>query len=109
LSIHSLDLLKNRDLKSFVIGASNQLFHQENVFDVIITNADEDFLIFNSQLKNDLQLTTADLRFFQSLQTNTNEFKNEQELRELFVNYLLCLLSVAKAPSLSFVVDFIQS
>jgi ATP-dependent helicase/DNAse subunit B len=65
VSIHSLDLIHNSQINSFVIGASNGLFRQQTNLDVIITDQDEDFLIQSSQLKSELQLTTADLRFLQ--------------------------------------------
>jgi len=65
LSIHSLDLLNNSHINSYIIGASNGLFRQQNGIDFILTDQEEDFLIQSSQLKNELQLTTADLRFTQ--------------------------------------------
>jgi len=84
---------------------------------LIFIDNDEDFLIQSSQLKSDLQLTTADLRFTQLFEdenaglfnfvfeffylkiSNLLVIKSEEEIRRLFTNYLLSLLSVARTPS----------
>jgi hypothetical protein len=105
-SIHSLDLIINSNISSFLIGASNGLFRKQNNLDVIITDQDENFLLQSSQLKNELQLTTADLRFIQlfedsqtgliSIHANNSSFlslenglKSEEEIRRLFLNYFV--------------------
>ncbi len=84
---------------------------------MIFIDNDEDFIIQSSQLKSDLQLTTADLRFTQLFEdenaglfyfvfeffylkiSNLLVIKSEEEIRRLFTNYLLSLLSVARTPS----------
>jgi hypothetical protein len=94
-----LDLVNNSKLNSFVIGASNGLFRQQNNIDFIVTDQDEDFIIQSSQLRSELQLTTADLRFMQLFEDQSG-VKSEEEIRRLFLNYFLSLLAVARTPSL---------
>ena len=57
--------MNNSRLNSYLIGASNGLFRQQNQLDFILNDQDEDFLIQSTLLKSQLQLTTADLRFTQ--------------------------------------------
>ena len=38
LSIHSLDILNNSNIKSYIIGASNGLFRQQSNIDFILTD-----------------------------------------------------------------------
>ncbi|CAF4890069.1 unnamed protein product, partial [Rotaria sp. Silwood2] len=65
ISIHSLDIINNSNINSYLIGASNRLYRQQNNIDFILTDYDDDFIIQSSILKQQLQLTTADLRFTQ--------------------------------------------
>lgn len=58
-------MISNGKLNSCLIGASNGLFRQQNQWDCILSDQEEDFLIQSIQLKNQLQLTTVDLRFTQ--------------------------------------------
>jgi hypothetical protein len=64
-----------------------------------LTDQDEDFIIQSSQLKSELQLTTADLRFMQLFEDQSG-VKSEEEIRRLFLNYFVSLLAVARTPSL---------
>ncbi|CAF1530508.1 unnamed protein product [Adineta ricciae] len=106
LPLNNLDLLTNRNVNSYVIGASNALFRQQVTHDIIIVENDEDFLIQSSQLKSELQLTTADLRFLQLFEEENNGVKNEEEIRRLFLNYLLSLMAVAQTPNDEAMNDF---
>lgn len=129
LSIHSLDEIRRKEIRSYLIGATNQLFRQEDRQQhhfILLDRRDErgedredNFIFLNSQLKSDLQLTIQDRRFTQLFfQTSTSlflflflsssffsslldEVKSEAELRDLFTVYLLSLLSVASNPSWS--------
>ena len=78
--------MNNNRLNSYLIGASNGLFRQQNQIDFILTDQDEDFVIQSAQLKSDLQLTTADLRFTQLFedQSGSSLFSSEF-LLNLFV------------------------
>jgi hypothetical protein len=48
-----------------MIGASNALFRQQTNHQFILNDNEEEFLIQSSDLRQQLQLTTADLRFTQ--------------------------------------------
>ncbi|CAF1195537.1 unnamed protein product [Adineta steineri] len=106
LSLNNLDLLNNSNVNSYVIGASNGLFRQQNNIDIIINDQDEDFLIQSTLLKSQLQLTTADLRFTQLFEDSDNGIKSEEEIRRLFLNYFLSLLAVAQTPNDEAMNDF---
>lgn len=74
LSIHSLDIINNSNVNSYIIGASNGLFRQQNNIDIIIPDNDEEFIIQSNELKQQLQLTTADLRFAQLFEDSQSSF-----------------------------------
>ena len=52
-------------VRSYVIGASNGLFRHQTQLDVIVNDHDDELLIPSAELRQELQLTTADLRFAQ--------------------------------------------
>jgi len=108
LSIHSLSMISDRRIRSFFIGSSNQLFRlDEKSLDFIFDDQIEDFQILSSQLKVELQLTTADLRFVQSFEnSSTKEILAEEQLRRLFVEYFLSLLSVSHSSNSDLMEDF---
>ncbi|CAF3302750.1 unnamed protein product [Rotaria socialis] len=109
LSIHSLDIINNKNVNSYIIGASNGLFRQQNNLDFILIDNDEDFQILSSELKQQLQLTTADLRFTQLFEDSQSNVKTEEEIRRLFKIYFLSLLSVARTPNDQGINDFNSS
>ena len=104
-------------VRSYVIGASNGLFRHQTQLDVIVNDHDEEWLIQSAELRQELQLTTADLRFaqlFEEGQTGGDgdtrvsrpltmlpivDVLGEAEIRRLFTIYLLSLLAVANNPS----------
>lgn len=76
LSLHYLEYLKsnsssnrlnssihNYNLKAYTIGATNFLFKQRLTSEIDVIIDEQQIEIKNEQLKKDLQLTTADLRF----------------------------------------------
>lgn len=78
--------MNNLKLNSYLIGASNGLFRQQNQIDFILTDQDEDFLIQSTQLKNELQLSTADLRFTQLFEDQSGwSFFSRILIGEIFV------------------------
>ncbi|CAF0986350.1 unnamed protein product [Rotaria sordida] len=106
ISIHSLDMINNSNINSYLIGASNRLFRQQNNIDFILTDYDEDFIIQSSLLKQQLQLTTADLRFTQLFEDSQSNVQSEEEIRRLFKIYLLSLLCVTRTPNDEAINDF---
>ncbi|UJR17918.1 hypothetical protein I4U23_004817 [Adineta vaga] len=106
LPLNNLDILTNRNVSSYIIGASNGLFRQQTTHDVIMVDNDEDLLIQSPQVKSELQLTTADLRFLQLFEEENSGVKNEEEIRRLFINYLLSLMAVAQTPNDEAMNDF---
>lgn len=64
LSITYLDLLSDKRIKSFVVGATNILFkHQRDLYDIIVDMEENNISIKDSGLRKCLSLTTEDLRF----------------------------------------------
>ncbi|XP_013409171.1 late secretory pathway protein AVL9 homolog isoform X2 [Lingula anatina] len=64
LSLQFLDLLEEVNVRSFVIGATNVLFRQKkHLTDVIVETEESKITIHDSELKRQLALSTADLRF----------------------------------------------
>ncbi|CAF4553832.1 unnamed protein product, partial [Rotaria sp. Silwood2] len=106
ISIHSLDIINNSNINSYLIGASNRLYRQQNNIDFILTDYDDDFIIQSSILKQQLQLTTADLRFTKLFEDSQSNVQSEEEIRRLFKIYLLSLLSVARTPYDEVINDF---
>ncbi|CAF3941667.1 unnamed protein product, partial [Rotaria sp. Silwood1] len=67
----SYDLFKKR---------SNRLFRQQNNIDFILTDYDDDFIIQSPLLKQQLQLTTADLRFIQLFEDSQSNVQNDEPI-----------------------------
>lgn len=64
LSLPFLDLLSDVNTRSFVVGATNVLFKQKKyLFDVIVEIDEVKIEITDLDLRNQLHLTTEDLRF----------------------------------------------
>ncbi|CAF1615353.1 unnamed protein product [Rotaria sp. Silwood1] len=100
ISIYSLDIINNSNINSYLIGASNRLYRQQNNIDFILTDYDDDdFIIQSSLLKQQLQLTTADLRFTQLFEDSQSIIQSEEEIRRLFKIYFFSLLCVARTPN----------
>ena len=76
--------MNNLNVNSYIIGASNGLFRQQNHVDFIVSDQEEDFIIQSSQLKSQLQLTTADLRFTQLFEDQSGLFDFVKLLKILF-------------------------
>lgn len=68
LSISYLDLLSDKRVRSYVIGATNFLFKQrKEMYDVIVDMEENTIIINDTNLKKHLTLTTEDLRFMDFL------------------------------------------
>lgn len=68
LSISYLDLLSDKRVRSFVIGATNFLFKQRReMYDVIVDMEENSIIIGDTNLKKLLNLTIEDLRFMDYL------------------------------------------
>uniref|UniRef100_A0A6G1SHE9 Late secretory pathway protein AVL9 n=1 Tax=Aceria tosichella TaxID=561515 RepID=A0A6G1SHE9_9ACAR len=68
LSISYLDLLSDKRVRSFVIGATNFLFKQRReMYDVIVDMEENSIIISDTNLKKLLNLTIEDLRFMDYL------------------------------------------
>jgi hypothetical protein len=68
LSISYLDLLSDKRVRSFVIGATNFLFKQRReMYDVIVDMEENSIIISDTNLKKLLSLTIEDLRFMDYL------------------------------------------
>ena len=68
-------------VRSYVIGASNGLFRHQTQLDVIVNDHDEELLIQSAELRQELQLTTADLRFTQLFEEGENESNRSSSAR----------------------------
>lgn len=86
LSISYLDLLSDKRVRSFVIGATNFLFKQRrDMYDVIVDMEENSIIISDANLKKLLNLTIEDLRFMDylnkhvKLETNPVKTANESE------------------------------
>ncbi|CAF5005227.1 unnamed protein product, partial [Rotaria sp. Silwood1] len=75
----------NSNTNSYLIGASNRLFRQQNNIDFILTDYDDDFIIQSPLLKQQLQLTTADLRFIQLFEDSQSNDEAINGFNPLFV------------------------
>ncbi|CAF3445206.1 unnamed protein product [Rotaria sp. Silwood1] len=58
----------------------NRLFRQQNNIDFILTDYDDDFIIQSPLLKQQLQLTTADLRFIQLFEDSQSNVQNDEAI-----------------------------
>lgn len=68
LSLAYYDILEDVHIRSFVIGASNVLFRQKkHNLDVIVEDDETRIHVSDAELRRQLQLTTADLRFANEL------------------------------------------
>ncbi|CAF1365482.1 unnamed protein product, partial [Rotaria sp. Silwood1] len=63
----------------------NRLFRQQNNIDFILTDYDDDFIIQSPLLKQQLQLTTADLRFIQLFEDSQSNDEAINGFNPLFV------------------------
>ena len=73
ISLHDIDILENMDVRSFLLGANNMLFKQKKaLLDAVIEEDDTGILIRDAGLRKQLSLTSADLRFIESLRSRVN-------------------------------------
>jgi hypothetical protein len=111
--LQQLDVLADRDTKSYVVGSTNSLLlAQRDRYSDILINLDEDIItISNPALQKALTLTTPDRRWIDFLTQTVNETwdetnpgrpktlgyaGSEEFIRLQFEEYLLALLSAVK-------------
>ncbi|XP_064613767.1 late secretory pathway protein AVL9 homolog [Liolophura sinensis] len=120
LCLQYYDLLQDVNVKSFMIGATNVLFKQKrHLTDVIVDVNDGKIDISDVELRKQLQMTTADLRFADILVKAVTEEENkflegteweggDQWLRAQFRSYLLGLLAASTVSDDQLLDDFGQ-
>jgi len=120
------DLLQDVNLRGFTVGASNILFKQKrHLVDVIVEVSDGNIDIQDAELRKQLVLTTADLRFADYLVKCVTEDQGDlyldhtgweggdEWIRGQFRAYLLSLLAVtqqqAEQQKKDFNMDFVSA
>ncbi|KAJ8025325.1 Late secretory pathway protein AVL9-like [Holothuria leucospilota] len=107
MALQQHDLLQDVSVRCFVVGASNVLFkHKRQILDVIVEIESGEVTILDQELRKQLNLTTADLRFSdyvvntvlnqhndESDINNTGWEGGEEWIRAQFKLYLLSLLA----------------
>ncbi|XP_070566717.1 late secretory pathway protein AVL9 homolog [Ptychodera flava] len=109
ISLQQHDLLQDINVRSFLIGATNCLYKQKkHLLDIIIDLEDNKIQIQDNELRKQLNLSTADLRFADVLVRNVlNEKENtfldptgweggEEWLRRQFKLYVQALLATVE-------------
>ncbi|XP_077978244.1 late secretory pathway protein AVL9 homolog [Glandiceps talaboti] len=109
VSLQQHELLKDINVRSFLIGATNCLYKQKKHFlDVIVDLEENKILIQENELKKQLNLSTADLRFADTLVRNVIDEKEntfldptgweggEEWLRLQFKRYIQTLLATVE-------------
>ncbi|XP_033639205.1 late secretory pathway protein AVL9 homolog [Asterias rubens] len=106
MALQQHDLLQDVNVRCFLIGASNMLFKQRrHLIDVLVEVEDGKVLVFDSELRKELSLSTADLRFADFLIKHVSEKSQDlyldntgweggdEWIRAQFKVYVLSLLS----------------
>ncbi|XP_071497067.1 late secretory pathway protein AVL9 homolog [Diadema antillarum] len=106
MSLQQHDMLQDVNVRSFVIGATNALFkHHRHLMDVIVEVEEGKVTVFDAELRKQLALSTADLRFADFLIKHVSEHSadvfldgtgwegSDEWIRAQFKLYLLSLLS----------------
>ncbi|XP_064647381.1 late secretory pathway protein AVL9 homolog isoform X2 [Lineus longissimus] len=119
LPLQYYDLLEDVNIRSFLIGATNILFKQKrHLTDVVIGEDDTKIDIHDNELKRQLNLTTADLRFADYIVKNVLEDGEdlfldgtgweggEEWIRVQFRLYLMALLASAEQDDEKIEEDF---
>ncbi|CAF0918738.1 unnamed protein product, partial [Didymodactylos carnosus] len=126
LSINSLEQLYSPLVRGFIVGATNSLFKQRDKLDVTIEDDATKFDIRSPLLRQQLQLTTADLRFQefilqnvlpqeqsqqqqQHIITEASWEGNDEWIRLQFKDYLISLLATVKSNDDDLMNDFNRS
>lgn len=128
LSISYLDLLSDKRVRSFVIGATNFLFKQrKEMYDVVVDMEENTIIINDPQLRRCLSLTIEDLRFMDYLSKHVKMEANhefdpinhditkwvggDEWIRYHFKMYTLYLLKASKRPQVAeyFNASFVQT
>ncbi|XP_022099015.1 late secretory pathway protein AVL9 homolog [Acanthaster planci] len=108
MSLQQHDLLKDVNVRCFLIGASNMLFKQRrHLLDVLVEVEEGKVIVFDPELRKQLSLSTADLRFVDFLIKNVSDKSEDvylnntgweggdEWIRAQFKVYLLSLLATA--------------
>ncbi|KAK0412771.1 hypothetical protein QR680_006401 [Steinernema hermaphroditum] len=117
LSISYLDMIRSDNTRAYCVGATNALFKQRrDQIDVLVTLDDSgegQIDIINPDLKRQLTLTTADLRFgdflLKMVETRTDPAAfdgGDDWIRMQFQAYLLSLLASVRGDIASTLTDF---
>lgn len=105
LSLPFLDLIADKSVRGFVIGATNVLFKQKrHLADVLVDMEAGTIETHDPQLRRQLHLSTEDLRFAEHIVRHVTEERHDvfldgvgweggdEWIRSQFALYLLCLL-----------------
>ncbi|XP_038057280.1 late secretory pathway protein AVL9 homolog [Patiria miniata] len=108
MALQQHDLLKDVNVRCFLIGASNMLFKQRrHLIDVLVEVEEGKVIVFDPELRKQLSLSTADLRFADFLIKSVSEKSEdiyldntgweggEEWIRAQFKVYVLSLLATA--------------
>lgn len=127
LSISYLDMIRSKSVRGFAIGATNALFvTKRDLLDAIVTIDDQDIgqiEFLDANLKKELALTSADLRFGDFIMKNIEENKkssadshfvnsrhlfegNDEWLRLRMREYLLGLAASSRSDLAIAVADY---
>ncbi|WKY00148.1 hypothetical protein Q1695_014760 [Nippostrongylus brasiliensis] len=118
LSISYLDMIRSNSVRGFTIGATNTLFvTKRELLDAIVTIDDQDIgqiEFLDSNLKRELALTSADLRFGDFIMKNIDENKkstavfegNDEWLRLRLREYLLGMAASSRSDLSIAVADY---
>ncbi|XP_041478563.1 late secretory pathway protein AVL9 homolog [Lytechinus variegatus] len=124
MSLQQHDMLQDVNVRSFVIGATNALFkHHKHLMDVIVEVEEGKVTILDNELKKQVSLSTADLRFADFLIKNVTDCRDvyldgtgwegsDEWIRAQFKLYLLSLVSTCTSIgtySVNEIVDFNES
>ncbi|XP_030846183.1 late secretory pathway protein AVL9 homolog [Strongylocentrotus purpuratus] len=105
ISLQQHDMLQDVNVRSFVIGATNALFkHHKHLMDVIVEVEEGKVTILDPELKKQVALSTADLRFADFLIKHVTDSSDvyldgtgwegsDEWIRAQFKLYLLSLVS----------------
>ncbi|KAJ1355043.1 hypothetical protein KIN20_012165 [Parelaphostrongylus tenuis] len=118
VSLSYLDMIRSKSVRGFMVGATNALFvTKRDLIDAIVTVDDQDcgqIEFLNGNLKRELALTSADLRFGDYLLKNIEENRrstamfegNDEWLRMQMREYLLSMGASSRSDLTLAVADF---